>query len=110
KIAALTNYRDPKQIVTEKYSRGDIIRNYLSHQQEAIPFLHHLQKNRHHFNGFNLLLGTVDQLFFYNSPCNHIECLSSGTYSVSNATLNTPWPKVTRARQHLQSYIIKNEN
>lgn len=29
---------------------------------------------------------------------------------MSNATLNTPWPKVTRARQHLQSYIIKNEN
>lgn len=64
KIAALTNYRDPKQIATEKQSRGDIIRNYLSNQQAAIPFLHELQNNRHHFNGFNLLLGTVDQLFF----------------------------------------------
>lgn len=36
--------------------------------------------------------------------------LTAGTYSVSNASLNTSWPKVTKAKDQLQSYVSNNEN
>ena len=53
------------------------------------------------YAGFNLLVGTADALWHYNANDVQPQRLSSGVYGVSNAGLNTPWPKLLRARAAL---------
>src|SRR5699024_9414006 len=74
-----------------------------------INFLKKLQQERHDYNGFNLIAGTVNELYFYSKQGNVIQPIEPGTYSLSNASLNTPWPKVVKARTRLENYLFKND-
>ena len=47
------------------------------------------------------------QLFFFSSKERELRKLSSGMYGLSNATLNTDWPKVVNGKTALAS-LIKN--
>ena len=55
--------------------------------------------------GFNLLLGTRDELWHYNA--NHTEptLLKAGVYGLSNAGLDTPWPKLLKAKAALSAVL-----
>ena len=110
RLAALTNYRDPKATIDHPKSRGKIVSNYLTSTIAPKNYLHSLKEEAHRYNGFNLLVGSVDDLYFYNKAENTIQSLKPGTYSVSNASLNTPWPKVIKAKHTLQNYCLNNNN
>ncbi len=109
RFAALTNFRDPNQEQKNKQSRGGIVTHFLKSNLTAPVILQHMQQKRDTYNGFNLLAGTVDELFYYSKQDNDIIQLTSGTHSVSNAALNTPWPKVEKARQALHQYVHEHE-
>src|SRR5699024_7287956 len=47
--------------------------------------------------------------YFYSKQGNVIQPIEPGTYSLSNASLNTPWPKVVKARTRLENYLFKND-
>lgn len=108
RFAALTNYRDPSDNTSSAESRGHIVTDYLKNNENPVEFLKKLQQNRDNYNGFNLLAGTVDNLYFYSKQDNQIIPLEPGTNSVSNASLNTPWPKVVKARTRLKDYLATN--
>ena len=57
------------------------------------------------YAGFNLLLGTRDELWHYNA--NHTEPtrLQAGVYGLSNAGLDTPWPKLLKAKAALRAVL-----
>lgn len=97
KVAALTNIRDPKQPVGA-LSRGQLVSDYLAGELSVADYLAQLRSRRDSFSGFNLLLGDRQQLWFYHSKDDQPKELQPGTYGLSNATLNTPWPKLLRAR------------
>src|SRR5699024_1837016 len=86
-----------------------IVSSFLKSKGTPINFLKKLQQQRHDYNGFNLIAGTVNELYFYSKQDNVIQPIEPGTYSVSNASLNTPWPKVVKARTRLESYLFKND-
>src|SRR5699024_7153430 len=100
---------DPMHETKASLSRGQIVASYLKGHQSAVDFLKDLQKHQAQYNGFNLLIGTVDQLYFYNPKESDVITINPGTYSVSNASLNTPWPKVEKARNQLKHYALNNE-
>src|SRR5699024_1007724 len=95
KIAALTNYRDPELENNNKTSRGDIVADYLINTESTEEYLTELTKSATNYNGFNLISGTVNQLYYYSNQINDYYALQPGTYGLSNHLLNTPWPKVT---------------
>src|SRR5699024_4895365 len=64
RIAALTNYRNPSEEAVNKQSRGHIVRSFLTSDLSAKAFCQALQNERESYNGFNLLAGTPDQLYF----------------------------------------------
>lgn len=109
RFAALTNYRNPNEQHPANMSRGHIVSSFLKSKGTPINFLKKLQQERHDYNGFNLIAGTVNELYFYSKQGNVIQPIEPGTYSVSNASLNTPWPKVVKARTRLESYLFKND-
>jgi uncharacterized protein with NRDE domain len=104
RIAALTNIRAPGQAQGSR-SRGELPVTFLAGSQSIEDFLQHLREQRRHYSGFNLLLGDVHQLWHFNSLTGDATALAEGVHGLSNADLNTPWPKLQRAREALRQRL-----
>lgn len=110
KFATLTNYRHPKYFKDDdKRTRGDIVTNYLTSSVDPQAYLEELHERRHEYSGFNVIVGNGDELFYYSNEKGNIKEIERGTHSLSNAFLNTPWPKVKRAKSALDHYVSHNE-
>lgn len=109
RFAALTNFRDPAEMGAGKVSRGEIVQNYLAGNTSSEKFLETLHKEKDNYTGFNLLVGNPDELFYYSNMQGKIIEVSTGTHGLSNHLLNTPWPKVTKGKNNLQSYVSGQE-
>jgi uncharacterized protein with NRDE domain len=105
RLALVTNVREPGRHLTVAPSRGDLVPLWLrSAAVQAQPGLL-LQPAR---NGFNLLasdlagrsLGTTSNLWLSNRA-DAPQMWGDGVHGLSNAALNTAWPKVTRLTQQL---------
>jgi len=107
KIAALTNFRRPD---ASKYalSRGLIIRDFLLSSLSAQDFLDELHNKKGDYAGFNLVL--YDDETAYYASNRHPEfqlTLTPGIYGLSNHLLDTPWPKVKRAKEGFRMLLGK---
>jgi len=61
-------------------------------------YLAELAARREDYAGFNLLVGDDQSLWHLNSEEGAPLRLTEGVYGLSNASLDTPWPKLVRAR------------
>ncbi|TPV59841.1 NRDE family protein [Aestuariibacter sp. GS-14] len=104
-IAALTNIRNPATQSDDKLSRGHLVVKYLASPPLSAMYLRTLEATANQYNGFNMLFGHYRNLLAFNSESSAHEWLSPGVHSLSNASLNTPWPKVRNGTQALQEYI-----
>lgn len=109
RFAALTNIRDLSLEGKDKKSRGKIVSEYLKSSVSPTTYLGKLSKERFDYAGFNILLGNAEQLFHYNNVEDCITEVTPGTHSLSNDTLNTPWPKVQKGREQLKTYIKEEQ-
>lgn len=109
RLAALTNFRDPQKLTSDKMSRGNIVRDYLTEDVSPQEFLKSLKKNKDTYAGFNVIVGSTEELFHYNNVKNEVTGIPPGTHGLSNHFLNTPWPKVTKGKKNLKEYITKQE-
>ena len=97
RFAALTNIRDPHQSPSRK-SRGELVARFLSGSLPIDDYLAQVNGRSIEYAGFNLLVGTPDQLWHYNANDNEPTRLKAGIYGLSNAGLDTPWPKLLKAK------------
>ncbi len=104
KIAALTNYREPGE-VPKAQSRGDLPTQYLSTNQHAEHYMKSVREKRDAYNGFNLIAGTFDELYYYSNRQEQIKRIQKGIHAVSNHLLNTRWPKVDHIKSELTQYL-----
>jgi uncharacterized protein with NRDE domain len=104
RFAALTNIRDPAQPPGRR-SRGELPVQFLAGTATADAFLTGLALRLGHYAGFNLLLGTPGELWHFNSRAGEPTRLAPGVYGLSNAGLDTPWPKLLRARTALENRL-----
>jgi len=101
RLAAVTNYRDGRRERVGRLSRGWLVRDYLLSDQEPSTFLGQVRATADQYDGFNLIAGTHRGLFHYSNRSTEVTALPAGAHGLSNHLLNTPWPKVERARQGL---------
>jgi uncharacterized protein with NRDE domain len=95
RFAAVTNYRDPSQSAVAPRSRGELPLDYLTGSQDPETFLKKVATMARDYGGFNLLVGDRRHLWYFtNSDDWQPQCLPPGVYGLSNARLDTPWPKV----------------
>ncbi|SCY32622.1 NRDE family protein [Desulfoluna spongiiphila] len=109
RFAALTNHRDPSRINPDAASRGWIVSRFLEGTDDAPTFADALSRKKNSYNGFNLLFGTVDHLFHYSNISDTLTELAPGVHGVSNALLNTPWPKVETGKDALKAMAHPSE-
>ncbi|MDP4651004.1 MAG: NRDE family protein [Haliea sp.] len=107
RFAAVTNFRDPAQTAPAKRSRGDLPLGYLASDITASEYLQRVAIAAGDYAGFNLLLGTGEELWYYSNRLQGEppRALPPGIYGLSNERLDTPWPKVVRARSQLAELI-----
>ncbi|MCX8085942.1 MAG: NRDE family protein [Rhodocyclaceae bacterium] len=103
RFAALTNFRDPYRQRPEAPSRGRLVADFLTTDVAIEDFLDSLDAAA--YNGFNLLLGDGKRLFAFSNVTLRRHELAPGVYGLSNALLDTPWPKVGRAKAALAAAL-----
>jgi uncharacterized protein with NRDE domain len=95
RFAAVTNYRDPSR-PAGPISRGRLVADFLTGKASPGEYIRGVVTDAENFSGFNLVVGTVDELHYYSNAANDPpQKLEAGIYGLSNHLLNTPWPKVS---------------
>ncbi|MCU7647948.1 NRDE family protein [Pseudomonas piscis] len=104
RFAALTNIRNPHQPPARR-SRGELVARFLAGTIDLDDYLRDVVGRSLEYAGFNLLLGTTDQLWHYNAQDTEPRQLEAGVYGLSNAGLDTPWPKLLKAKAALREVL-----
>jgi len=109
KFAALTNVRAPSEKSPESRTRGEIAAEFLKGRQTPEEFMNDFEKKFHRYNGFNFLSADLSsekpELHWLSNrvlmgdklrprKVMNPQRLNPGIYGLSNAMLDTPWPKV----------------
>ena len=133
-FATVTNYREPiKNSTTCRLSRGALVTEYLLKSTSVESHFADLASRSVDYNGFNLLFGRPDALYYFsnrgpkaesNQPNEsaadgdayaadgdayaaaadayanpRLHTIEPGLHGLSNEQLDTPWPKVRRAKE-----------
>lgn len=120
RFAFLTNHRDMSPAARMKtpshpISRGKLVLDFLTSNISASDYLKQLEKTAQQYDGYNIVVAEGDNLgYFSNRSDEPAKLLGPGLYGLSNALLDTPWPKLTQAKfslnQWLHSDQYKHEN
>lgn len=109
RFTAITNYRDLSSLKLEAPSRGKLTRDFLTGRNSSEEFFESVRPQLDLFNGFNLLTLEGDKLFYFNNIQKQLLELSPGIYGLSNSFLDTPWPKVEKARAFFTNSVRKEK-
>ncbi len=110
RLAALTNYRDPRSSREDAPSRGMLVAGYLRGRETPEAFLEKLSKETRSYNGFSLVLGDAGTLYYFSNR-NECSCeLKPGLYGLSNRFLDTAWPKVERGKKALAELLASERD
>ncbi len=110
RIAAVTNYRDPASVKINAPSRGLLVKEFLLSQENPVEYLRRIHREREKYNGFNIVLGQRDELFWYSNRCGEIPKLSPGVYGISNRLLDTPWAKIIKSKQRMNELLTNHQD
>lgn len=105
RIAAVTNFRDLRNLRPDAPSRGDLVAGFLRGSEHPEAYLARVAAEAARYNGFNLLVGDLAGLYYFSNQEGDIRALQPGVYGLSNHLLDTPWPKVVRARERLDTVV-----
>lgn len=109
RLSMLTNFRDPHNIKANAPSRGQLVLDYLKGSVNGGEYLEKIAKNGGAYNGFNLVTGTFDDLHYYGNYQNRVLKIPPGIHGLSNALLNTDWPKTVKGKSKL-AQMMKNSD
>lgn len=113
RIAFLTNVREGRPEAGSR-SRGELVMRWLEGRDDSASFLETLRKDADAYSGFNLVIGDFhrnDWVWITNRPVGpgadswQAKPLSPGVYGLSNAALDTPWPKTTELKRVLATAL-----
>lgn len=105
RFAFVTNYRDPTHQRPQALSRGALVTHFLHSQITPADYMAQISASGGQYNGFNLIVGTVDNAFYYSNMGEAPRELQAGIYLLSNHLLDSPWPKSTRLRTHFTAML-----
>ena len=105
RFAALTNYRNPADSRTGTPSRGTLVSDFLIGTTGPAGYANEVARGAMNYNGFSLLVGDSDSLWFVSNRGGASVRVTPGVHGLSNHLLDTPWPKVERAKARLTGQL-----
>ena len=108
RFAAVTNHRSTHTPPNPAISRGALCTDFLRSNVSPQQFLQEIGKNRLDYAGFNLLLGSPNQLLYYANQTGDAVELKAGIHGLSNGVLNDSWPKVEQGKSALSAALAQS--
>lgn len=113
RFAALTNHRDPTAMRADAPSRGALVGDFLAAGCPPAAALEQIAGTAARYNGFNLLAAQWSAtradamgMWVVSGPADATPLgIVPGVHALSNARLDTSWPKVDRAGDALRTVV-----
>jgi uncharacterized protein with NRDE domain len=105
-LALVTNVREPGRFDPAAASRGGLVLQALARGPRDTAWLAGLAAVPR--NGYNLVVADLKQgqaAWVSNRPLPQTRALGAGLFGLSNAALDTPWPKVMQLKQRLAAAL-----
>jgi uncharacterized protein with NRDE domain len=102
RLTTVANYRQPAEKHVQGLSRGLLTVEFLRGAASPRAYLETVARVGESYKGFNLLTADGNELAYYSNRDGLIHRLAPGIYGLSNALLDTPWPKVEQGKAALE--------
>lgn len=103
--ALVTNYREGLPRDPNAPSRGGLVTRALAHSAAALPRAAAMATDGPRYHGYNLLVGELATAAYTSNRASGALALGAGIHGLSNHLLDTPWPKVVRAKERLATCL-----
>ena len=104
RYALLTNIREPDRRDANAPSRGALVTRVVADVAAPLASLASVVAGATAYSGFNLIAGDMASSCWISNRASGVRQLSPGIHGVSNAALDTPWPKVLRSKAALVAW------
>ena len=108
RFAAVTNYREGWKQPENTPSRGHLVRDFLTGDLSPRDYLEKIKMSAMAYNGFNLLAGNTEGLYYYSNRDDNMQKVPPGIHGISNHLLDTPWPKVQKGKRLFSEIMSTN--
>lgn len=105
RFALVTFVRERRGRARLLRSCGELVRDFLREDARPLEYLAKVHADREEFRGFNLIIGSPGAVYHYSNRGGLVSALPCGVHGVSNALLNTPWPKVEQGKEALRMLL-----
>jgi uncharacterized protein with NRDE domain len=109
RFAAITNVRQPQEHNPLAPSRGQLVADFLAGAMPARDYVAQIAPQANVYNGFNLVMCDGRELVWYSNKGNddprNGQALEPGIYGLSNALLDSAWPKVLKTKAQFASLL-----
>lgn len=106
RFSAVTNVREPGPVLPAPASRGELPVHALTGSVPVSEFAHHVVDDLDRYGGVNLLTGDLDRMWWASNRSTRGPVpLGTGVHGLSNASLDTPWPKVVGAVRDVRALM-----
>lgn len=103
RFATVTNYRERQTPIRTARSRGELVADFVAAGDP--PDDHLAAIDGKNYAGFSLLAADNNSLCYMSNRGDELTELDAGVYGLSNASLDTPWPKLLRTRDALAQML-----
>lgn len=103
RFAAVTNVRDFTRPDAALRSRGEIPVGFSAGHDSPADYCRRLPADD--YTGYNVLASDLDTLWWASNWAGAALPLDAGVYGVSNAALDTPWPKVINGKRRFSDAL-----
>jgi uncharacterized protein with NRDE domain len=107
RFATVTNYRESLRVQKGERSRGALVIDFVADESTPLVFTRSIERQR--YAGFSVLAATPESVAYVSNRGDAPRALAAGVYGLSNASLDTPWPKVVRSRERLRSLLDRDD-
>ncbi|KAI5076522.1 hypothetical protein GOP47_0008587 [Adiantum capillus-veneris] len=114
RIALVTSFRENVVDKAGLISRGELVTSFLKSTEAPLEYAQAVFDAGHEYSGFNLLVADLcagSMLYVSNRPKDkpmQPQVVMPGFHVLSNASLNSPWPKAIRGRAKFDSLMKDN--
>ena len=103
--ALVTNVREGGRHDPAARSRGELVPDVLNAPGRTADALHAYAAAGERYNGFNLLAGDAARAHWISNRGGGPARLAGGLHGLSNALLDTPWPKLERTTARMRAWL-----
>lgn len=109
RFAVITNFREPSSEKKRATTRGRLVEQFLRSEEAPDKYVQAVVSQGESYNGFNLIVADPSRMAYVTNTQPGWSWVEPGIYGLSNHRLDTPWPKVARAKKRFSEILRSNE-